>query len=128
MGFLITYIKALGLLLILDYVWISTIAQSFYQEKIGHLLAAEVNFPAAVVFYVIYIAGLLYFVIWDPRVKDRFQAALRGAAFGFITYATYDFTNMATMRDWPLSMTLIDLAWGSLLCAFVSFAVFRRTD
>ncbi len=123
-----TYLKALGLLLILDYVWISTIAQSFYQEKIGHLLAAEVNFPAAVVFYVIYIAGLLYFVIWDPRVKNRFQAALRGAAFGFITYATYDFTNMATMRDWPLSMTLIDLAWGSFLCAFVSFAVFRRSD
>jgi uncharacterized membrane protein len=122
---LVTYLKAFGILLILDYVWISMIAQSLYQEKIGHLLAAEVNLPAAVVFYAIYIAGLLYFVLLDNRLQSRVQAAVRGAIFGFITYATYDFTNMATMRDWPLSMTVIDLAWGSFLCAFVSFIVFR---
>ena len=81
----------------------------------------DINWIAAIIFYVIFIGGLVLFVIL-PAVQSASlsHALLFGAFFGFITYATYDLTNLATLKDWPLTVTLVDLAWGTSLGALVS--------
>jgi uncharacterized membrane protein len=109
--------------LLIDSVWLGVIAVDFYKATIGHLLAPEPDFVAAAFFYVIYLGGVVHFVVL-PAVAEGsiMKAARQGALFGLVAYATYDLTNMATMRDWPLSVTLADLAWGAFITA-VSSAV-----
>ncbi len=104
-----------------DLVWLGVIAQKLYAKYLGYLLAENVNWAAAIIFYLIFIGGLMYFVI-SPSLVDRNlqQLLIRAALFGFITYATYDLTNLATIRNWPLTITLIDLAWGTFLSSSVS--------
>ena len=104
--------------LVIDSVWLGVIAVDFYKATIGHLLAPKPNFVAAAFFYVIYLAGVVHFVILPAVEKESVLNATRqGALFGLVAYATYDLTNMATMRDWPLSVTLADLAWGAFITA-----------
>jgi uncharacterized membrane protein len=116
--------------LILDGVWLGVISPGLYQEHIGHLLAEEVNWPAAALFYLLFIAGLVFFAIKPSLLQNSWKAALRnGAFFGLICYATYDLTNHATMRDWPLLITVIDLLWGTFICgisSLVSFFAVRK--
>jgi uncharacterized membrane protein len=111
--------------LILDSVWLGLISPRLYQEQIGHLLAPEVNWMAAAIFYILFIAGLVYFAVKPAIEQDSWKAAVKnGAFFGLVCYATYDLTNQATMRDWPLMITAIDLMWGTFICgvsALVSF-------
>ena len=105
----------------IDLIWLGVVAQNFYQNQIGFLLSPKVNWTAAIFFYLLYIAGLVFFVIRPALIQDQWQAAFfMGAFFGFITYATYDLTNLATLKDWPLLVTLVDLAWGTILGASVS--------
>lgn len=116
--YLITFLAFLGI----DSLWLGLIAPSFYRSQIGHLMADNANFVAAAAFYLIYIFGIVYFVI-EPAMRggdSLQQAALRGALYGFITYATYDLTNHATLQDWPLLMTMVDMTWGTVLCASVT--------
>ena len=90
-------------------------------DELGHLLKANVNWIAAIIFYLIFIGGLVFFAIMPAVDKNLWtQALLLGALFGFITYATYDLTNLATLKDWPLMITIIDLIWGTSLGALVS--------
>lgn len=104
--------------LAIDSVWLGVIAVDFYKATIGHLLAPKPNFVAAAFFYVIYLGGVVHFVVLPAVAKDSvFNASRQGALFGLVAYATYDLTNMATMRDWPLSVTLADLAWGAFITA-----------
>lgn len=105
----------------IDFLWIGIIARGFYQEGIGHLFAASFNIPAAVAFYVIYAVGLAIFVV-APAIEARsvVNALIFGALFGFFAYAAYDLTNLATLRDWPLSVTFADMAWGAFLSSIVS--------
>ena len=104
--------------LAIDSVWLGVIAVDFYKATIGHLLAPKPDFVAAAFFYVIYLGGVVHFVILPAVAKDSvFNASRQGALFGLVAYATYDLTNMATMRDWPLSVTLADLAWGAFITA-----------
>ncbi len=105
----------------IDFLWIGIIARGFYQEGIGHLFAASFNIPAAVAFYVVYALGLAVFVV-VPAIEARsvVTAFTLGALFGFFAYAAYDLTNLATLRDWPLSVTFADMAWGAFLSAVVS--------
>lgn len=112
---------AFFIFLIIDAVWLGLIAKNMYKNKIGHLMANKPNWVAAVVFYLFYIVGLTFFVI-QPAISMQSisHAILAGLFFGAITYATYDLTNMATLRDWPLSLTIIDIVWGSALCSLVS--------
>jgi uncharacterized membrane protein len=116
--------------LILDSVWLGVISPGLYQEHIGHLLAEKVNWPAAAIFYLLFIAGLVFFAIKPSLLQNSWKAALRnGAFFGLICYATYDLTNHATMRDWPLLITVIDLLWGTFICgisSLVSFFAVRK--
>jgi len=115
------YFAALAIFLVLDMLWLLVLARNFYQQQIGQYMRPDPNLYAAGAFYLLFIAGLLYFAIL-PGAHAPLYAALRGAFFGLLTYATYDLTNLAIMRDWPLLLTLVDLLWGSALCAVVAAA------
>lgn len=104
-----------------DILWLAFVAKKIYQKHIGFIMADKVNVVAAMIFYIIFIAGLLYFVINPAITKESFKVAvLSGMFFGFITYSTYDLTNLATLKNWPLTITIIDITWGTLLCGLVS--------
>jgi uncharacterized membrane protein len=118
--FFTLYAIAVPMFFIIDMFWLGVVARGFYQNQIGHLLG-PINWPAAIVFYLIFLAGLVYFALMPSLESGSFGTALMlGALFGFFTYATYDLTNYATLRDWPLTITLVDIVWGSLLGALVS--------
>jgi uncharacterized membrane protein len=130
MKFVVAYIAAVTFFFLVDLIWLGFVAKDFYRSSIGHLMADGFNIPAAVVFYLIYTAGLFFFAV-NPALAagDWQKAAFLGAAFGFFAYATYDLTNMATLKDWPLAITLADMAWGTLLSsavATVGYAVASR--
>lgn len=115
------YLVALVLFLAIDMAWLGIIAKRLYDRYLGYLMASSFNMVAAMIFYLIFIAGLLVFVIEPALLKGSLQhALLLGMFFGFVTYATYDLTNLATVKDWPLAITLIDLAWGTALGGMTS--------
>ncbi|OGD10583.1 hypothetical protein A2397_01240 [Candidatus Amesbacteria bacterium RIFOXYB1_FULL_44_23] len=115
------YLIALTVFLAIDMVWLTLIAKNFYAKQIGFLMAKTPNLLAALIFYLIFIAGLIFFVITPALDKKIWtQALLAGAFFGLVTYATYDLTNLATVKDWPLIITIVDLIWGMVLSASVS--------
>ena len=119
--FLKLYAIALPVFFAIDMVWLGLIAKNFYRDQIGFLMKSEINWTAAVVFYLLFIVGLVVFVITPAIEKNSWMHALLfGALFGLITYATYDLSNLATLRDWPLLVTIVDLAWGATLAASVS--------
>jgi len=115
------YLIALPVFFVIDMAWLALVAKEFYQKHLGFLMKPDINWFAAIVFYLLFIAGLITFVISPAVVKQSWiHALLYGALFGLITYATYDLTNLATLKDWPLLVTVVDLAWGSVLAALVS--------
>lgn len=115
--YLITFIS----FLLVDMVWLVFIARKLYQTTLGHLMSPTVNWPAALLFYVLFIIGLLFFVVHPALAQESLRYALTaGALFGLITYATYDLTNLATLKDWPILITIVDLAWGTTLSALTS--------
>lgn len=115
------YLIALPVFFAIDMVWLGLVAKNFYAKQIGFLMKSDVNWYAAIIFYLVFIAGLVVFVISPALEKGSWiHAVLLGALFGFITYATYDLTNLATVKDWPLLVTFVDLAWGAALAASVS--------
>lgn len=115
------YLVALVTFFLLDMLWLGVIASGFYRDQIGFLLKEEANWAAAVVFYLLFVAALSHFAI-VPSItrKSVMSAAGNGAFFGLATYAAYDLTNLATTKDWPMLVTVVDLAWGTLLGAVVS--------
>ncbi len=115
------YLIALPVFFVIDMLWLGLIAKSFYASQIGHLLKPNVNWVAAIIFYLLFIVGLVVFVIQPAVEKGSYMyAILYGALFGLITYATYDLTNLALAKDWPLLVTIVDLIWGAFLAASVS--------
>lgn len=117
------YVATLAVFVVVDLIWLGVVAKDFYRASIGHLMGDGFNIPAAIAFYLIYAIGIVLFAI-NPAVNagDWQRAALLGLAFGFFAYATYDLTNMATLKDWPLGMTLADIAWGSVLTSIAATA------
>jgi uncharacterized membrane protein len=115
------YLATLPVFFAIDLLWLGVVARGVYQRNLSHLLSPAVNWPAALLFYLIYIAGIILFAV-RPALSDQSlaTAALWGALFGFFTYMTYDLTNLATLRDWPVSIVLIDVAWGTVLCTLVA--------
>lgn len=112
---------ALPVFFAIDIVWIGFVAKDFYRQQIGYLLRSDVNWAAAIIFYLVFMAGLVFFVIAPAMEKGSWTyALLAGAFFGFVCYATYDLTSLATTKDWPLLVTIVDLAWGAVLAASVS--------
>jgi uncharacterized membrane protein len=119
--FLKLYAIALPVFFAIDMVWLGLVAKNFYRVQIGHLMKADVNWMAAIIFYLIFIAGLVVFVIAPAMAKGSWtQAFLLGALLGLVCYATYDLTNLAVAKDWPLLVTIVDLIWGAVLAALVS--------
>lgn len=112
------YGAALLTFVLVDLVWLGIMAPRFYRPVLDDIALANVNLPPAIVFYALYPIGLLIFAI-NPALKSGSMtaAAFYGAAFGFFTYATYDLTNFATLRNWTLQLTLVDVAWGTILGA-----------
>ena len=119
--FIKLFLIALPVFFAIDMVWLGLVAKNFYRDRIGFLMTPNINWVAAIIFYLIFIAGLVVFVISPAMEKGSWMyAILFGALFGFITYATYDLTNLATLKDWPLMVTIVDLIWGAVLAASVS--------
>ena len=105
----------------IDMVWLGLVARTFYKTRLASLLRTEVNWPAAFTFYFIYIAGILLFAVVPNLERGTLgRCMLWGGLFGFFTYATYDLTNLATLKDWPLSVAIVDIVWGTVLCTAVS--------
>ena len=115
------YFTTLFAFFAIDMVWLGLVARTFYRQQIGFLLRPDTNWVAAIIFYLLFIVGILVFVVL-PGLQDNSlkTTILRAALFGLVTYATYDLTNLATVRDWPLLITIVDLAWGIILSIAVS--------
>lgn len=116
--FLPAYLVTLVVFLVLDGLWLGLVAQSLYQSQLGALMSKTPLWAAAVLFYLLYIVGLVVFVVAPAlRTGGPRSAALHGALFGLVAYATYDLTNLATLNGWPATITLIDLVWGATVTA-----------
>ncbi len=123
------YLKLYGVTLVtflaIDMLWLGWIARPFYQKELGFLLAPETNRLAALIFYLLFTIGLLVFVVVPGLKADSLPATLlRAALFGLVTYAAYDLTNLATVKDWPLQVTIVDMLWGTVLSTIVSWISF----
>jgi len=119
---LVPYLAIVVVMMLLDAIWLGGVARPMYQRGIGHLMADKPDFVAALLFYLFYAVGLMVFVV-GPRAPGGWQAAAGyGALFGFMGYMTYDLTNLATLRDWPLGLSLVDTAWGCVATGIASTA------
>jgi len=119
--FIKLYAIALPVFFAIDMIWLGFVAKNFYRAQIGALMNPNVNWVAAIIFYLIFIAGLVVFIISPAMEKNSWtHAILFGALFGLVCYATYDLTNLAVAKDWPLLVTIVDLIWGAVLAASVS--------
>ena len=118
--FLKLYAIALPTFLVIDLIWLGFVAKTFYQDKLGHLLRADVNWFAAIVFYLLFVLGMVVLVVWPAVEKQSLARALiLGALLGVVSYAAYDLTNLATMKGFPVLVAAVDIAWGAVLCAAV---------
>ncbi|MBX2856676.1 MAG: DUF2177 family protein [Rhodobacteraceae bacterium] len=122
MRHLIAYLTTVTAFLAIDFVWLTQVAGPFYFEQLGDLMADEVRYEIAGGFYLLYVVGIVYFCVSPAlRAGSLRLAALNGALFGLIAYATYDLTNLATLRDWPAIVSMVDMVWGlALTCASAS--------
>jgi uncharacterized membrane protein len=120
--YLVGYFVALVTLAILDAAWLGIVSREFYKARLGPLLLEHPRWYAAILFYLIHALGLVVFAV--PLAASWVSAALFGALFGFCVYAAYDLTNLATLRGWPLTVSLVDLAWGAVVTAAAAAAAF----
>jgi uncharacterized membrane protein len=127
---LIGYVTTLVAFLAVDMIWLGIMAPRYYRPTMGDIVLDTINLPAAIAFYVLYPIGLLVFAIYPALKSGSLTTALaHGALFGFFTYATYDLTNLATLRNWTWSLTVVDVAWGTVLAAAsaaIAFTVITR--
>jgi uncharacterized membrane protein len=123
--YLLAYLLTAIVFFSIDMVWLGFIAKDLYRKYLGGFLSDTVNWPAAIIFYCLFIIGIFIFAIIPAVEKNMVgQAVLLGALFGFFTYATYDLTNLATLKNWPLFIVMVDMAWGAILTATVATAGF----
>jgi uncharacterized membrane protein len=121
MRYLKLYLVSLAAFFAIDMLWLGLVARSFYQQHLGFLMAPSPNWFVASLFYLLFVGGLLFFVI-VPGLKDDSlkPTLLKATLFGLITYATYDLTNLATLKDWPALLSIVDMLWGMFLSVSVS--------
>jgi len=116
----VLYLITLVIMVPLDFLFLGVLAKDFYQSRVGEMLG-PVNAPAAVVFYLVYVVGILVFASGSPEATTK-TALINGALFGFFAYATYDLTNLAVLKQWSTAVALIDMSWGVAITAFVAWA------
>ena len=115
------YIAILVAFFVIDMLWLGLLARTFYRKHLGYIMAPSPNWPAAIIFYLLFLVGLLIFVVLPGLEAGSLTTTLlRGALYGLITYATYDLTNQATIKDWPVVVTVVDMFWGVFLSVAVS--------
>ena len=115
------FIIATVIFFAIDMVWLGVIAKKFYRQKLGFILSPEVNWTAAIIFYLIFIGGILFFAVMPALKEESWKiAALNGSVLGLLCYATYDLTNMATLKKWPLVIVIVDMIWGTVLSGSVA--------
>ncbi len=118
------YLCTVPVFFLIDMIWLGVVAKNFYQDNIGYLLG-PINWPAAIIFYLLFIVGIIIFAVAPAlETQSLLKAVVLGALFGFFTYATYDLTNLATVKDWPLIVVFVDIAWGMVLSGSVATASF----
>lgn len=123
MSYVVAYITAALVMGGLDYVWLTNASGPIYHRALGAVMAENPNMTAAVVFYLVYIAGILTFAVRPALASGDWKtAALFGALFGFFAYATYDLTNLATLKVWSLKVSIIDIVWGTVLTGVTASA------
>ncbi|MDS7594829.1 DUF2177 family protein [Agrobacterium tumefaciens] len=116
--YLVAYVSTLIAFLVIDFIWLSTMASRLYRPAIGDMLADSFRLAPAIAFYLIYAAGLTFLAVRPALVSGQWNTALLyGAVVGFMAYATYDLTNQATLKNWSTTLTLADLAWGTFVSA-----------
>lgn len=115
------YLTALFVFLVIDITWLGLIARNFYRKHMGFLMKSEVDWIPALLLYMLFVAALVLFVI-NPAIEKEswMHALLFGAFFGLVAYASYDLTNLATIKNWPMVVTLVDIAWGVTVSVSVS--------
>jgi len=117
------YLMATVIFFALDMLWLGLIAKNLYQKKLAFVISPDVNWTPAIIFYLIYIGGILFFAILPALHTGQWQtAAIHGALLGGLCYATYDLTNMATIKGWPLIVTIADIIWGMIVTGITAFA------
>ena len=126
--YLALYALTIPVFFVIDMIWLGVVAKGFYRRNLQFIVSETVNWAAAAIFYMIYVAGILFFAV-RPAVEANTlrQAFWLGALFGFFTYATYDLTNMATIRGWPPVIVIVDVIWGACLGALVAGASFTMS-
>ncbi|CAJ0849734.1 hypothetical protein AMST5_00167 [freshwater sediment metagenome] len=123
MKFILAFVASTAAMLVLDAIWLSTMAERLYRPQLGDLLADEFRPYPAFVFYALYLFGVVYFAV-APALRNGGwrNAALNGALFGLVAYGTYDLTNQATLRHWPVLVTALDMIWGAFISAVAAVA------
>jgi len=118
---MLLYLLTVPVFFLIDMVWLGVVAKRFYRRHLGNFLSDTVNWPAALIFYLLFIVGILVFAVLPGLDKNSFSHTLvMGILFGFFTYATYDLTNLATMKDWPIVIVIVDILWGMVLSGSVA--------
>jgi uncharacterized membrane protein len=121
LNMVLRYLVILAVFLAIDALWLGLVARKLYKEQLGYLMKKDINWVAALVFYMIYVLGIQVFVVNGAlEAGSPLNALLYGGLFGFIAYATYDLTNLSTIKDWPIKITVIDLVWGTAVSALTS--------
>ena len=116
MTYIVAYIAAAVVFCAMDFVWLTIVAKNFYQSHMGHLMASEPKMGAAAAFYILFLAGLVFFAVSPALREQNWLVALGLSAFlGLLAYASYDLTNLATLKGWSLSLTLVDIIWGVIV-------------
>ena len=117
--FFTLYLISVPVFFIIDMLWLGFVSSSFYKNQLGEML--QISWVPAIAFYLVYLIGLIFFAVYPGVAEGSWKTALLyGALFGFFTYATYDMTNLATLKDWPIAVVAVDIIWGTILGASVS--------
>jgi uncharacterized membrane protein len=123
MIYAIAYVATAVVFFGLDFLWLGTVATGFYRSQLGDMMRERPDLVAAGAFYLLYVAGVVYFAV-QPNLSNGswLSAFISGAFLGLIAYGTYDITNLSTLKGWPLTMSLVDMAWGTLLTGVAASA------
>lgn len=120
---LAAFVAGLVVFCICDFVWIGLVARDFYAVRLSALLRPEPSWPPALIFYPLYVGGLLVFCVTPALAAGSWHKAWRlGALFGLVAYATYDLSNLATLPGWPVDVTVVDIVWGAFVSAIAALA------
>lgn len=126
MKIIYTFLLSIPIIFAVDLLWLGVFAKSFYQKMMSPLVTIEFNWPYVILFYLLYFVGIYIFALKPGIEAESLSKALYLAAlFGFFCYMTYDLTNMATLKDWPLKLAIIDIVWGVFLTTFTTFVAYH---